>query len=95
MKRSFRFLGIQFRISFQVNRIKRMSFDIPDWADDCHIDMSDTPNAIIMYWKGSEKYFIELPKCIKADMVQLTPLYASDRTTYNSNRKIVVDLWKW
>lgn len=88
-----RIFGLELSFHFSIERVKRMTFSIPDWADDCSVYNSDTSEAIIRYWKGSTKYFIKLPKCKRAKEISVSKLYNKDRTGYNTNRKIVVDVY--
>ena len=91
--KTLRFFGIQIKVAFCIDRVKRMTFDIPDWADDCYVHNSDTKDAVIRYFKGGTPHFIDLPKCKKADCVSVSKLYNKDRTCYNTDRKIVVDVY--
>lgn len=85
-----RFFGLQ--IMFSIDRVKRMTFSIPDWADDCWTYSIDKAHCI-RYFKGGTAHYIDLPKCKKAVVVSVDKLYNKDRTGYNTNRKIVVDVY--
>jgi hypothetical protein len=97
--KTYRILGIEINFSFSIRRVKRLTFDLPDWADDTCITTSDVNNNKIphkiKYYKGSTRYYIDLPKCIDAQEVSLTPMYGivnNDRVRM-TNRKIVVDIY--
>lgn len=89
--KTYRFFG--FRIAFCIDRVKRMTFNIPDWADDCWTYSSDDKPYCVRYFKGGTAHYIDLPKCKKADVVSVDKLYNKGRTGYNTNRKIVVDVY--
>lgn len=95
--KTYRFLGLELKIAFCLSRVKRLEIDIPSWADDCYVHKSDTPDAIVRYWKGGEVYFIELPKCKKAKEISCSGMYEiiDDKREYAKNRKIVVDIYLW
>lgn len=88
--KTYRFCGLQ--ITFRIDRVKRMTFDIPDWANDCWTYSGDRPHCV-RYWRGETAYYIDLPKCKGAKVVSVDRLYNKDRTGYNSNRKIVIDVY--
>ena len=98
MKR-FRILGFDVRFFFSLRRIKRLTFDLPDWADDTCITTLDTYyNPIshkIKYYKGGTPYYIDLPKCNDAEVVSLVPMVkkVSGERVAMTNRKIVVDVF--
>jgi len=95
--RIFRFFGIEIKTLFTLNRVKRLTFDIPCWADDCYVHNSDGSEAVIRYWRGGEAYYIKLPKCIRAKEISVSRMYCivDDNREYAQNRKIVVDVYTW
>lgn len=95
--RTLKLFGLEINMSFSLNRVKRMVFDIPDWADDCYVHNCNTPKAVIRYWRGGEKYFIDLPKCIKAKEISVSRMYAISNGVrdYTQNRKVAVDVYLW
>lgn len=95
--RTLKFFGLELNVSLKLNRVKRMEIDIPYWADDCYIHNSDTSKAIIIYWRGGQKYNIDLPKCIKAKEIIVSRKYtiANGVRSYTKNRKVVVDVYLW
>ena len=95
--KTIKFFGIQIDWSFAFWRVKRLTFDLPDWADDTCVTTSDVDgNQIqptIKYYKGSTRYYIDLPKCKKANDVFITPMYDRKNNCRMSNRKIIVDVY--
>lgn len=97
--KTFKILGFDVRLFFSVRRVKRLTFDLPDWADDTCItttDVDDKPMPHkIKYYKGSTRYYIDLPKCSDAVKVSLTPLYGivNGVRSRMTDRKIVVDVF--
>ena len=97
--KTFRIFGLDIRLFFSVRRVKRLTFDLPDWADDTCItttglDCKPIPHKIKFY-KGNVRHYIDLPKCKDASIVSLTPLYGivDGVRARNTNRKIVVDIF--
>lgn len=91
--KTLKFLGLELKFSFSLRRVKRIEVPIPDWAVDCHLNLSDRK---VVYWIGPERFFIEIPSYKEAKEVSLTPLYnrkPGERFTYSTNRKIVIDLY--
>ena len=97
--KTFRILGFDVRLFFSVRRVKRLTFDLPDWADDTCItttDVDDKPIPhTIKYYKGSTRYCIALPKCSDAVKVSLVPLtgIVDGKRVAMTDRKIVVDVF--
>ena len=97
--KTFKILGFDVRLFFSVRRVKRLTFDLPDWADDTCITTTDVDGKPIphkiKYYKGSERYYIDLPKCSDAVKVSLTPLYGivNGVRSRMTDRKIVVDVF--
>jgi hypothetical protein len=97
--KTFRILGFDVRVFFSVRRVKRLTFDLPDWADDTCItttDLDDKPIPHkIKYYKGSIRYYIDLPKCSDAVKVNLVPLtgIVDGKRVAMTDRKIVVDVF--
>lgn len=70
--KTIRILGFSKRTAIQIDwsftfwRIKRLTFSIPDWADDTCVTTTDKDDnnipPIIKYYKGSTRYYIPLPK---------------------------------
>lgn len=94
--KTFRILGFDVRLFFSVRRVKRLTFDLPDWADDTCITTTDVDDTHkIKYYKGSTRYYIDLPKCSDAVKVSLTPLtgIVDGKRVAMTDRKIVVDVF--
>jgi hypothetical protein len=97
--KTFRILGFDVRLFISVRSFKRLTFDLPDWADDTCIttrDADDKPMPHkIKYYKGSTRYYIDLPKCSDAVKVSLVPLtgIVDGKRVAMTNRKIVVDVF--
>jgi hypothetical protein len=99
--RTFKFWGIQIDFLFIIWRVKRLTFDLPDWADDITIIFMNYHNELIQprikYHKGSKGFYeakyIDLPKCKTAKQIYVTPKYDSD-LNQTTNRKIVVDIYR-
>jgi hypothetical protein len=94
--KTYKIFGIQIDLAFclKISRVKRINIDIPDWADDCHLNISDS-KPIIKYYKGTTPYFINIPKCKKAVQISRDKLYDRINGGYKQNRKIVIDLYLW
>lgn len=96
MKR-IKFLGIEIEYFFSFSRVKRLTFDLPDWADDTCVSainmFGDEIPPTIKYYKGSNVFYIDLPKCKTAKMVSLSPMYDKVNKCRMKNRKIVVDIY--
>ena len=92
--KTYRIFGFNVKVTFYIDRVKRLTLDIPDWADDTwtHVD-ADDGTISVRYFKGCKPFYIDLPKCKKADVVSVSKLYNKDRTGYNTNRKIIVDAY--
>jgi len=90
--------NIVMNIAFNVDifRRKRLTFDLPAWADDTCVTHLDTPDNVykIKYYKCSKRFYIDLPKCKRARLVSLTPLNSikDGILQHNTDRKIVVDI---
>lgn len=97
--KAFRILGFDVRLSFSVRRVKRLTFDLPDWADDVCVTTNDVDgNTIphkIKYYKVATRYYIDLPKCKEVSVVSITPLsdIVDGVRSKMTNRKIVVDVF--
>ncbi len=97
--KTFRIFGLDITLLFSVKPVKRLIFDLPDWADDTCITNKDVNGASIphkiKYYRGSTSYYIDLPKCKDAKCVSITPMYFIDnhKKVDTKNRKIVVDLF--
>jgi len=92
--KKIRFLNLHIKWSFSINRYKRLTFELPIWADDVYIIKVDN-NFKIKYYKGSEKFFIDLPKCNHAEEIYLTPRtykFNGDRL-YSTYREIIVEIF--
>lgn len=98
--KKIRFLGLQVDFHLSIRRVKRLQFDLPDWADDTCIttyDVDDKPIPHkIKYYKGSTRFYIDLPKCKDAVKVFLTPLYSivDGKRVRSTDRKIIVDVYR-
>lgn len=92
--KNFRLIGFDIRFFFSVRRVKRLVFDLPDWADDTMIDTEGAQPRIV-YYKGFTPFYIDLPGR-EAVKVSLSPMYLINGNTRarNTNRKIVVDVFK-
>jgi hypothetical protein len=96
--KTFKIFGYQIRFFFSVRRIKRLTFNLPDWADDTHITTVDADDKSftykIKYYKGSTPFYIDLPKCNDAVMVYLTPysIIIDGKKVNMTNRKIIIDI---
>ncbi len=93
-----RFLGLELKFQFSLKRVKRIYVPIPDWADDTHLTRFDYEERKLMpqkvcYWKQATPFYIEIPKCKEAVQVSVSNLYNKDRTAYEKNREIVIDLY--
>ncbi len=91
--KTYRIFGFNVKVAFCIDRVKRLTLDIPDWADDTWTHTNDDGTISVRYFKGSKPFYIDLPKCEKADVVSVSKLYNKDRTGYAKNRKIVVDAY--
>jgi len=100
--KTFRKFGIQIDFSLSIRRVKRMTFSIPDWADDAHLrqgrPMEDgwgTPDGKtkICYFKGGKAFYIDVPDCKEAVEVFVTPMKNRATLAYNTNRVVIVDLY--
>jgi hypothetical protein len=90
-------MKITFIKNIKFKRKKRLTYNIPDWADDVCVSRWDK-NGIqvpwyIKYYKGSTRYTINIPSCKKVNTISLTPLYNKNRTGYSINRKIIIDIY--
>jgi len=96
-------LGWEISFHFSVEKVERIEISLPDRADDAHLrqgggvpggewDTSDGKTKVV-YYIGSKRYEIEIPKHKKARQILLTPAYNKERTGYNTNRKIVIDIY--
>ena len=107
--KTIRFLGIEIKCHFKINRVKRISVDIPDRAKDASVQsyilkgnnlLSDPiylDNPRISYWnsKKVKMEYIDLPKCKRAEEISVSPLRDRVNGGYHKNRKIVIDLYLW
>jgi hypothetical protein len=101
--KAFRFLNLHIDWHIAIFRIKRLTFNIPNWADDVCVTTTDVNNndisPKIKYYKCSTRFYIDLPKCKKANVIFLTPMYVINGGYFNGrrqrtmNRKIVVDIF--
>jgi hypothetical protein len=93
----FRIFGFEIKIHFSFEKYKRIEVSIPDWADDAHlrhIDSNDSDDKYkVCYYKGSTPYYIDIPKHKKAIEISVTRLYNKERTDYEKNRKVIIDLY--
>lgn len=80
---------MQINFHLSIFKIKRVSISIPDWADDVHVTYENK----IKYYKGCDSFFIDLPKCRKSKEISITPHYDRHKNSYNTDRKVVVDLF--
>ena len=86
-------------LSLNIFRTKQLTFSLPDNADDVCVTHFDTKDNVykVKYYRsltGSVTQYIDLPKCKRAKMISLTPMYCyCDGTKhYCNNRKIVVQI---
>lgn len=97
--KSFTIFGFKIEFFFSIRRVKRLTFDLPDWADDTCISKIDndcnTISPRIKYYKGSKVFYIDLPKCKDAILVSLTPLngIVDGKRQQMTNRKITIDIF--
>jgi len=100
MKTHIRKFGLDINFCFSCDRVKRMVFDIPDWADDTHLRQgsigewgtSDGKTKVV-FFKGSQMTELPVPDCKRSVEVSLTPMWDKKTRTRMQNRKIVVDLF--
>lgn len=92
--------GFQIKLSFSIKRVKTLTFDLPQWADDVSITSFTEYNGeveySIRYFKASSLHIIPLPKCKKVNIIKLDSRYniINGKKTNNTNRKIKLELIK-
>mgnify|MGYP000877060523 CR=1 FL=1 len=102
--KTFRFFGLQLDLLFRLRRVKRVIFDLPDWADDTHVrqgrisdDEWGTPDGKtkVCYYKHSTAFYIDLPDAKYYQSVSITPMYCvkDGQRTRSTNRTITVDCY--
>jgi hypothetical protein len=86
-----RLFNLQISFYFSIKRVKRISFDIPYWAKDVGV----YKNTCIRYFKGFTPYYIEIPRCKKAECIFVDKMYIVEnrKKLYNKNRQIVLDVF--
>ncbi len=95
--KTLKIFGFHIVYYFNLYNVKKLTFDLPDWADDTHVTNENPSNEWkIKYYKCSTTYYIDLPKCKKATVLSLTPLtdVVDGKRTAMTNRKIVVEIYK-
>lgn len=92
--RKIRILNLQFKWFFSVNKFKKLTFQLPLWADDTHVNKDDG-NYRIKYYKGCKPFYIDLPKCKHVDEISITPrTYKKDGDRLlSTHREIVVEIF--
>ena len=97
--KNYRILGFDIRLFFSIRRVKRLTIDLPEWSGDVCVTSTDAngdpmPHKI-KYYKCSQRFYIDLPKCSDAIKVDLTPRYCSINGVRSNvkDRKIVVDIF--
>jgi len=97
---------IMIQFMFDIFRTKRLTFDLPDSADDVSVMLADVhPQATnkhrylwrVRYFQGvtgAKAQYIDLPKCRRANMISLTPMYViyDGTKTRTTNRNIIVQI---
>lgn len=100
--KTIKFLGLQVDFLLSVKRVKRVVFDLPDWADDAHLRQGaigdwGTPDGKtkVCYFKGSKAFYIDVPDCKKSKQVSLTPMrgIVNGKLASLTGRRLVVDLY--
>lgn len=99
--KTFRLLGREIKWHFSIKSVKRIAVSIPEWANDAHLRQGNTDTdwstpdgkTKVCYYKGSKVYFIDIPECKRAEEVYVTPMYKKDKSGYNPNRVVIVDLY--
>ena len=86
------FFNWTFRWWIKLDRIKRVVVSIPDKADDAWAFRKPDGLYVRYFINGVAKY-IKLPKAKKAIVVSVSRLYNADRTGYNTDRSIIIDLY--
>ena len=78
---------------FKVERVKRVTYEIPSWADDTCVTNYGTPDGKykISYYHGCDNSYINLPDCKRAEEVYLTPM--RNKQGRIRHRIIVIDLF--
>lgn len=97
--KTFRVFNIEISFFLSLHRVQRLTFHLPDWADDTcvadlDVDLKPMPFKI-KYYHGSTRYYIDLPKCKNVKLVSLTPMVGivDGKRTALTDRKIIVDLY--
>jgi len=97
--KTIKILNLVLVLGLSMYRTKQITFDLPDDADDVSVTHFDTKDNVykVKYYRsltGSVTQYIDLPKCKRAGMISLTPMYyIYDGTKQrNYNRKIVVSI---
>ena len=98
MNKTLNILGYKLNITFffSIYHVKKLTFNLPDWADDTCITYHDAIKGYrIKYYKGSTVFYIDLPKCKKADLVFLTPItgIVYGKRIQMTNRIITIDIY--
>jgi hypothetical protein len=100
--KTWQFWGIQIDFHLSIRRCRRLTYSIPDWADDTHLrqgrisdDGWGTPDGLpkVVYFKGSKAFYIDIPKCKSCQQVYVSPLYDKKRLGFATNRVVIFDIY--
>ena len=107
MKIKKRAWNLELKFSFSIKRVRRIEVPVPDRADDTHLrhglhdggvdqeSWSATPDGEdkVVYYIGNTPHFIDIPKCKRSVQISCTPMRKGHGREYNTNRKVVIDLY--
>lgn len=90
----------ELKFHFSIEKVKRIEISVPDWADDTHLNHGGTGEwgtsdgkEKVVYYRGATKYEIPIPDCKRSVEVSCTPFKNPKTRDYNTNRKIIIDLY--
>ena len=79
-------------IKFSIRLVRRITYDLPDWADDVHLHQQNVIYSII-YYRSEREFKIPLIKCRSVEIIKITPKWIKIRSIMSTNRKIVLNLY--
>lgn len=89
--RKFKFFNIEITTSLTIRAVKRVVIPIPDKADDTHYNHA---TKAVKYYIGSTPYIVCLEDHMEAEQVSVTKRYDKVNMCRNTDREIVIDLYK-